>query len=56
MAVGDNLNDIEMLDFAGVAVVMDNATDVLKARGYLVTRSNDEGGLADAIRRYALTR
>jgi Cof subfamily protein (haloacid dehalogenase superfamily) len=56
MAVGDNLNDIEMLDFAGVAVVMDNATDVLKARGYLVTGSNDEGGLADAIRRYALTR
>ena len=51
MAVGDNLNDVEMLDFAGTAVVMDNATDALKARGYLRTGSNDEGGLADAIRR-----
>jgi len=50
MAVGDNLNDVEMLDFAGTAVVMDNATDALKARGYLRTGSNDEGGLADAIR------
>jgi len=50
MAVGDNLNDIEMLDFAGTAVVMDNATDALKARGYIRTGSNDNGGLADAIR------
>ena len=50
MAVGDNLNDVEMLDFAGTAVVMGNATDVLKARGYRLTGTNDEGGLATAIR------
>jgi hypothetical protein len=50
MAVGDNLNDVEMLDFAGTAVVMGNATDALKARGYHVTGTNDEGGLARAIR------
>jgi Cof subfamily protein (haloacid dehalogenase superfamily) len=54
MAVGDNLNDVEMLDFAGTSVVMGNATDALKARGYQVTATNDEGGLATAIRRYAL--
>ena len=52
MAVGDNLNDVEMLDFAGTAVVMGNATDTLKARGYWLTDSNDEGGLATAIRRF----
>jgi len=51
MAVGDNLNDIEMLDFAGTAVVMGNATHALKGRGYEVTGSNDEGGLAQAIER-----
>ena len=56
MAVGDNLNDVEMLDFAGVAVVMANATDALKSRGYHLTGSNDEGGLAAAIRCHALTR
>src|SRR5262245_1238386 len=51
MAVGDNLNDVEMLDFAGTAVVMGNATDAIKARGYTITGSNDEGGLASAIQR-----
>ena len=55
MAVGDNLNDVEMLDFAGTAVVMGNATDALKARGYHLTGTNDEGGLAAAIRLFALS-
>jgi Cof subfamily protein (haloacid dehalogenase superfamily) len=55
MAVGDNLNDVEMLDFAGTAVVMGNATGPLKQRGYLVTGTNDEDGLAAAIRLHALT-
>ena len=52
MAVGDNLNDVAMLDFAGTAVVMGNAADALKSRGYEVTASNDEGGLALAVRKY----
>jgi Cof subfamily protein (haloacid dehalogenase superfamily) len=55
MAVGDNLNDLEMLDVAGVAVVMGNAAErVKRARGYHITGTNDEGGLAQAIRRFAL--
>ena len=54
MAVGDNLNDVEMLDFAGTSVVMGNATGALKARGYRLTGTNDEGGLAEAIRLFAL--
>jgi hydroxymethylpyrimidine pyrophosphatase-like HAD family hydrolase len=54
MAVGDNLNDVEMLDFAGTAIVMGNATDTLKARGYQLTGTNDEGGLAAAIRAHTL--
>ncbi len=49
-AFGDNLNDVEMLDFAARAYVMGNATEALKARGYRATGSNDEGGLAAAIR------
>jgi Cof subfamily protein (haloacid dehalogenase superfamily) len=49
MAVGDNLNDVEMLDFAGTAIVMGNATETLKSRGYRVTATNDENGLAQAI-------
>jgi Cof subfamily protein (haloacid dehalogenase superfamily) len=53
MAVGDNLNDREMLAFAGVPVVMGNAVEALKAQGWPVTGTNDEAGLAMAIRRYA---
>ncbi len=54
MAVGDNLNDREMLAFAGVPVVMGNASAELKASGWRVTGSNDEAGLAAAIRTLAL--
>jgi hydroxymethylpyrimidine pyrophosphatase-like HAD family hydrolase len=52
LAVGDNLNDLEMLECAGVAVVMGNAAAAVKARGFHVTASNDEAGLAQAIRKY----
>ena len=56
MAVGDNLNDVEMLDFAGTAVVMGNASDAVKTRGYELTGTNDEGGLSTAIRSHILSR
>lgn len=54
MAVGDNYNDGEMLGWAGIGVVMGNAAEPLKARGHEVTGTNDEAGLAQAIRRFAL--
>ena len=56
MAVGDNLNDRAMLDFAGTAVVMGNAVPALRAAGFPLTGTNDEGGLADAIYRFAIDR
>jgi len=49
MAVGDNLNDLEMLEFAGVPVVMGNAVEPLKARGWPLAAAHDDCGLADAI-------
>jgi hydroxymethylpyrimidine pyrophosphatase-like HAD family hydrolase len=55
MAVGDNLNDLEMLQFAGTGIAMGNAVGALKTRGFPVTASNDENGLALAIRRFALS-
>jgi Cof subfamily protein (haloacid dehalogenase superfamily) len=54
MAIGDNFNDVEMLAFAGTAVVMDNAVPELKTRGWHVTGHQDDAGLAQAIRQYAL--
>lgn len=54
MAIGDNWNDREMLEFAGHPVVMGNSVAELKSLGWPITLSNDEDGLAAAIRRYAL--
>lgn len=54
MAIGDNHNDLEMLSFAGVPVVMGNCVSVLKQRGWHMTASNDEDGVAAAIEQFAL--
>jgi Cof subfamily protein (haloacid dehalogenase superfamily) len=54
MAVGDNFNDVEMLEFAGQPVVMGNAVEGLRSRGWHVTGHQDEAGLAQAIRRFVL--
>ena len=54
MAVGDNFNDLEMLEFAGTAVVMGNSVEPLKQRGWHVTGHQNEAGVAQAIERFVL--
>ena len=49
MAIGDNYNDIEMLEFAGHAYIMGNATEELRERGWQTTLSNNENGVALAV-------
>ncbi len=49
MAIGDNYNDIEMLNCAGIPVVMGNASGDLKRLGFALTGTNDEAGVAMAI-------
>lgn len=53
MAIGDNWNDREMLEFAGVPIVMGNAIAELKMRGWETTLSNDQSGVAAAICKHA---
>ncbi len=53
MAIGDNLNDLEMLQYAGLPVVMGNSVPQLKSLGWRETLSNDQGGVAAAIEMYA---
>ena len=56
MAIGDNFNDVEMLEFAGTAVVMGNADPSLLERDeFYTTVSNDENGVAAAIDRFILS-
>ncbi len=53
-AVGDNHNDVDMLQWAGTGVVMGNAEPELLALGLPVVAPNDEAGLAQAIREFVL--
>jgi len=53
MAIGDNLNDREMLEYAGLPIVMANSVPELKSLGWRETLTNDDGGVAAAIEAYA---
>ena len=54
MAIGDNYNDLEMLQMAGCPVVMGNSSPGLNNDGWHLTRSNDEDGVAAAIHEHVL--
>lgn len=55
MAVGDNLNDLEMLEWAGTGVLMGNADPSLRERErFHTTASNDDDGVAEAVERFVL--
>src|SRR5918911_2766590 len=55
LAVGDNFNDLEMLEWAGTGVVMANADASLRGRvRFHTTASNDDDGVARAIARFVL--
>lgn len=48
MAIGDNYNDLEMLEFAGIPYIMGNASEDLKS-SFRVTLGNDQSGVAAAL-------
>lgn len=54
MAIGDNLNDIEMIRYAGLGVAIGNARQELKEVADVVTVPNQEDGVAQVIEKYVL--
>jgi Cof subfamily protein (haloacid dehalogenase superfamily) len=56
IAFGDQENDVEMLEFAGLGVAMGNGLPEVRARADWVTGSNDGDGIAEALRRFVLAR
>ena len=52
MAIGDNFNDLEMMEYAHLSIAMDNAPDEVKAVADFVTESNNDDGVAKAIERF----
>ncbi|MEE1169417.1 MAG: HAD hydrolase family protein, partial [Anaerovoracaceae bacterium] len=54
MAFGDSPNDIPMIEAAGIGVAVENAKDSVKQAADFVTTSNDDAGVAVAVRKFAL--
>ena len=48
-AIGDAANDIEMLEYAGLAIAMGNASEEVKAIADIVTDTNENNGVIKAI-------
>ena len=54
VAVGDNNNDLDMLQYAGLGVAVENAVPAAKAVAKRLTASNDDDGVARLIRELVL--
>lgn len=54
IAAGDSLNDIKMIQEAGIGIAMGNAQEVIKQVADDVTDTNDNDGVAKAIEKFAL--
>lgn len=55
MACGDSLNDMKMIQNAGLGIAMGNAQEAIKKVADMMTDTNDEDGVAKAIEKYVLS-
>ncbi|KPL08178.1 hypothetical protein AMJ86_01600, partial [bacterium SM23_57] len=56
MAIGDNWNDIEMFEQAGVSVAMGNASEDVKQQATHVTLPWEQAGVAHAVNNWVQTK
>ncbi|KIL52842.1 Cof-type HAD-IIB family hydrolase [Jeotgalibacillus campisalis] len=54
MTVGDSLNDLAMIKEAGVGVAMGNAQQKVKQEADWITETNEQDGVAKAIKKFVL--
>ena len=54
IAIGDNENDISMIEYAGLGIAMGNAEECLKRAADHVTGDYQEDGVAEAIEKFIL--
>lgn len=54
VTIGDNVNDKEMLENAGLGIVMGNSADYIKGFGNVVVKNNNSHGVAEGIKKYVL--
>ncbi|MDV2933469.1 Cof-type HAD-IIB family hydrolase [Enterococcus faecalis] len=55
MTLGDEENDLPMIEYAGLGVAMANAIPLVKEAADVVTDTNDQDGVAKAVEEYILT-
>ena len=56
MALGDGLNDLSMIEFAGLGVAVENGNSILKEAADFISKSNDEDGFAYAIEKFVFNK
>lgn len=54
IAIGDNENDLSMINFAGLGVSMGNGEEIVKMQSDYITSTNDEDGVAKVIEKFIL--
>ena len=54
MAIGNNFNDVAMFKVAGLAVAMGNSPQGVKEEADFITKSNQESGVAHALKKLLL--
>lgn len=54
ICVGDAGNDLHMIEYAGLGVAMENATEDVKEKASYVTKSNNDDGIAHVIKKFML--
>lgn len=54
MAIGDSVNDLDMIEYAGLGVAMGNASRQVQEAADFVTAANDADGVAAAIEEFVL--
>ncbi len=54
IAIGDNINDKEMVQNAGMGIIMDNGAPYIKEMADQIVANNNEDGVAEAIEKFIL--
>lgn len=56
ICIGDNANDIKMIENCGLGVFLDNAAPVYKEKAKYVAPSNDDDGIVDVLEKYVFNK
>lgn len=54
ITIGDNENDLSMIEYAGLGVAMKNGEEIVKNKAKYITSTNDEDGVKEVIEKFIL--